>query len=77
MATNSRFDCSSGSQRLPQLRLGIGIHGSEAVAGVIGAGGLSTQIKVKGKAEPFQTCYVEPSAQPPRASNAGTRRPGA
>ena len=75
MAENSRSDCSSGSQRLPQLRFGIGIHGGEAVAGMIGAGVLSTQ--VKGKAEPLQTCYVEPSAQPSRPSIACPRRPGA
>ena len=122
MAENSRSDCSSGSQRLPQSRFGIGIHGGEVVAGVIGAGGLSKcsatgdpinvasrvegltsnfqvdlliteeirrrleerfvlrampPTQVKGKAEPLQASYVEPSAQPPRPSIAGTRRPSA
>lgn len=40
-AALARFNIELGERGLPQLRFGIGVHGGEVIAGVIGTAGLS------------------------------------
>jgi len=58
-AEPARHNETLRAQGLPVSRLGIGIHGGEVLAGVIGTAGLS-MFSVTG--EPIPTYYVEPVA---------------